>query len=52
MSTQLANFEAIVLPAIEYQAEIQIKQLQYTLANFAIVRFKKGVELRFIKSEE
>ena len=51
MSAQTIEFEAFTLPAIEFQAEEQRKQLQYTLANFAIVRFKKGVESRFVRIE-
>jgi len=52
MSTQSVHFEALILPELEFQAEEQRKQLQYTLANFAIVRFKKGVKTRFFKYEE
>lgn len=44
MSAQAIEFEAYTLPAIEFQAEEQRKQLQYTLANFAIIRFRRAVE--------
>ena len=47
MSAQAIEFEAFTLPALEFQAQEQIKQLQYTLANFAIIRFKKGVQSSF-----
>ena len=51
MSLQAIEYEAFTLPAIEFQAEEQRKQLKYTLANFAIIRFKKGIASHVIRVE-
>ena len=49
MLAEAIEFQALTLPAIEFQAEEQRKQLQYTLANFAVIRFRRAVESRYAK---
>ena len=46
MATQFSYREDYLTPETEYRAEELKKQLQYQLANFSPIRFKKAVQMR------
>ena len=46
MATQYSYAENYTTPEFEYQAEELKKRLQYSMANFAQIRFKRAMQMR------
>ena len=52
MATQFSFNEALSTPESEYHAEELKKRLQFSMANFAQIRFKRSMQMRMVLIDE